>query len=94
MLCRLYHHITGLILECKKDASLTVKITKGEEGSQVQDLISPFPTKVFFFFLWGSVSLNVALEIYSARGLGQNLAVLFLKRVLSLLLVSTEVMWD
>lgn len=48
MLCRLYHHITGLILECKKDASLTVKITEGEEGSQVQDLISPLPTKVFF----------------------------------------------
>lgn len=50
--------------------------------------------KTVSFFLWGSASLNVALETYSMRGLGQNLAVLFLKRVLSLLLVSTEVIWD
>lgn len=46
-LCSLHHHLTGLILECKKDASLTVKTTEGEEGSQVQDLIFPLPTKVF-----------------------------------------------
>lgn len=49
MLWRLHHHITGLILECKKDVSLTVKTTEGEEGSQVQDLIFPLPTSVFFF---------------------------------------------
>lgn len=48
MLCRLHHHITGLILECEKDASLTVKTIEGEEGSQVQDLIFPLPTKLFF----------------------------------------------
>lgn len=93
VLCRFHHHITGLISVCKKDVSLTVKTTKEEESSQVQNLIFLLPT-IFFSFLWGSVSLNVALETYSARGLGQNLAVLFLKRVLSLLLVSTEVMWD
>lgn len=50
-MCSLHHHITGLILECKKDASLTVKATEGEEGSQVQDLIFPIATKVFLLLV-------------------------------------------
>jgi len=94
VLCSLRYHITGLILECKEDASLAVKTTEGEEGRQVQGLICPLPTRFFFFFLWGSVSLNVALETYSLTVLGQNLAVSFLNRVFSLLLVSIEVLWD
>lgn len=55
VLFRIHYHITGLILECKKDASLAVKTTEGEEGSQVQDLICPPSHKNIFFPFCGGV---------------------------------------
>lgn len=92
VLCRLHFHITGVILECKKDASLAVRTRAGERPPRTAPTL-PLSHKIFFFlFLWGSVSLNVALETYSVTGLGQNLAVSFLNRVFSLLLVFTEIL--
>lgn len=86
-----YHRVNfGMQKRCFSDS-------ENHRGGGRQPSTGPnFPLcyKSVFCILWGSVSLKVALETYSARGLGQNLAVLFLKRVLSLLLVSTEAMWD
>lgn len=78
LLCRIRYPIRELILECKEDAHLAVKSIEREKGSQVQDLIGPLPTGIFFSFCGGgSVSLEVVFRTWSGTGLGQILAVLF-----------------